>query len=183
MSARKMLTTALLCLFLPGIGVLPGGGGLSGPAPAAAEAPPPINITADRMEYFNEQDLVVFSGNALAVREEVTLAADRMEVTMASGDERDEESIQKIVAKENVSFRQIELETGRERFATGEQGEYLAGERVVTLTGSPKVWEGKNVITGKVMKFFLDDHRFVVEGDKDMPVGLTVYPEKKVEEE
>ena len=35
-----------------------------------------------------------------------------------------------------------------------------------------------NVITGTVMKFFIDEHRFVVEGGERTPVGLTIYPEK-----
>jgi lipopolysaccharide export system protein LptA len=103
-----------------------------------------------------------------------------MEVTLAEeGDSREESSIEQVVATGNVNFRQALPETGTERFATGERGVYDAGDGLITLTGKPKVWEGKNVITGKVMKFFIDEHRFVVEGGGDMPVGMTVYPEKK----
>jgi lipopolysaccharide export system protein LptA len=131
------------------------------PAFAQEEPPePPINITADRMEYFSDKAVVVFTGNALAVRGDSTLSADSMEVTLAEeGYSREESSIEQVVA-------------------TGERGVYDAGDGLITLTGKPKVWEGKNVITGKVMKFFIDEHRFVVEGGGDMPVGMTVYPEK-----
>lgn len=158
--------------------------GLAVPAPAQEEQPePPINITAERMEYFSEKEVVVFTGNALAVRGDTTLSADGMEVTLSGeGSTREESSIEQVVATGNVNFRQSLPETGKDRFATGERGVYDAGEGLITLTGKPKVWEGKNVITGKTMKFFIDEHRFVVEGGGDTPVGMTVYPEKGEQE-
>ena len=146
---------------------------------AAQEEEPPIIINADRMEYFSDKDLVVFTGNSLAVRGDVTLSADTMEVTL-SGDaqEREESSIDKVVATGNVNFRQNLPETGKDRFATGERGVYDAAAKRITLTGKPKVWEGQNVITGNIMKFFIDEHRFEVEGDVDMKI----VPEKGEEE-
>jgi len=153
---------------------------LSGGIAAGEEAePPPISVTADKMEYFTEENKVNFTGNALAVQEDVTLAADSMKVILAEGSETDSGAVERISAKGNVTFRQIVPETGDERFATGKKAVYEAKEGVVTLTGSPRLWEGKNVIVGEVMKFFVQEHRFVVEGQ----VGLTIFPEKDQEEE
>jgi lipopolysaccharide export system protein LptA len=145
-----------------------------GEARAAGETEPPVNITADRMEYRSEEGIVIFSGNALAVRGDVTLSAEKMKVTLSEGGEKDEGSVSRIVAKGDVNFRQTDLETGKERFATGERGEYDAEGRLVTLTGDPRVWEGKNIITGDKMVFYLDENRFIVEGR----VGLEIYPEE-----
>ncbi len=145
----------------------------------AAAAEPPVNITAEKMEYFSEQNLVVFTGKAIAVREDVTLSSDRMEVTLSEGAESGQSgSVRRIVATGNVQFRQEDETAGRERYATGEKGEYDGESNVVVLTGQPKVWERQNVITGTVMKFFIDEHRFVAEGGGRTPVGLTIYPEK-----
>jgi len=146
---------------------------------AAGEEPSPISVTADKMEYFTEDNQVVFTGNALAVQEDVTLSADSMKVVIVEGGERETGAIEKITASGNVTFRQLVPETGAERFATGKKGVYRAAQGVVTLTGSPKVWEGKNVIVGEVMRFFIEEHRFVVEGQ----VGLTLFPEEDREAE
>ena len=134
-------------------------------------------ITADRMEYYSDRDIVIFTGNALAVRGDVTLSAGRMEVTLGQGIDSEENSVKKIVAEEDVNFRHVDPETGKERFATGERGEYLSDEDTVVLTGDPRVWEGKNVITGKKMTFHIEENRFVVQGG----AGLTIHPEKKEE--
>ena len=141
--------------------------------------PSPVSVTADKMEYLTEENLVVFTGNALAVQDDVTLSADSMRVLLSPEGDASSGEIERIVAKDNVTFRQLVPETGAERFATGRKGVYEAGPGVVTLTGSPKVWEGQNVIVGEVMKFFVHEHRFVVEGK----VGLTVFPEREEEEE
>lgn len=147
-------------------------------AQESGEAEPPINVSADRMDYHSDQKIVVFTGNALAVREDVTLSADRMEVTLAEGGDRSEGSVREIVATGNVNFRQVAAESGTERFATSEKGEYTADGRKVTLTGEPRVWEGRNAITAERLVFFLDENRFVAEGK----VGLRVFPDKPPEE-
>lgn len=166
----------LLSLFL----ILLAGWGVEvaeGASKAEADERPPINITAETMEYFNKENRAVFIGKVVAVQGDSTISSERMEVTLASEEENN--SIHRIVALENVTFRQLVPETGQERFATGERAEYIAAERAVTLTGNPRAWEGKNVIVGEKMIFFLDDHRFLVEGE----VGLTIYPEEGEEAE
>lgn len=183
MELRKKLPAALAVLVLAGLTVFPAGkGGGVSPAGAAVESDPPITITADRMDYYSDRDVVIFIGNAIAIRGDVTLSAERMEVTLSQGVESEENGVRKIVAEGDVSFRQVDPETGRERFATGERGEYHSDGARVDLTGNPRVWEGKNVVTGEKMSFYIDENRFVVQGGKDKPVGLTIYQEKKGKE-
>ena len=178
MEFGRRLPAALAILILAGMISLPlGESGRASPAAAAADADPPITVTADKMEYYSDRDVVIFTGNALAVRGDVTLSARRMEVTLGQGIDSEENSVRKIIAEGDVNFRHVDPETGKERFATGERGEYLADEDTVVLTGDPRVWEGKNVITGEMMTFHIDENRFVVQGG----AGLTIHPEKKEE--
>jgi lipopolysaccharide export system protein LptA len=181
MEFGKRLPAALAALILAGLISLSLGesGGVSpaGAAADAAGADPPVTVTADRMEYYSDRDVVIFTGNALAVREDVTLSARRMEVTLGGDVDSEENSVKKIIAEGDVNFRHVDPETGKERFATGERGEYLADEDTVVLTGDPRVWEGKNVITGEKMTFHIDENRFVVQGG----AGLTIHPDKKEE--
>jgi lipopolysaccharide export system protein LptA len=156
------------------IALLPlGWPGPASEAQSAEETQAPIKVTADKMEYLTEENQVVFTGNALAVQENITLSARTMRVTLAEGSGRGTGAVKQIAAKGDVTFRQVVAESGTERFATGKTGIYDAEKGVVTLSGSPKAWEGKNVIVGEVMKFFLEENRFLVEGQ----VGLTVFPE------
>jgi lipopolysaccharide export system protein LptA len=145
----------------------------------------PVRITADAAEYFNQEGLVVFAGNVVAVQEDATLTADRMEVRFSQsesaggkpaaglGETAAGRRITTITALKNVSFRQLDPDTKQERYATGDKGVYDAERRLVTMTGGPRLWDGKNVIAGEEMTFHLDDRKVVMSGK----VNLTVYPD------
>lgn len=157
-----------------------------GAAAASSPAPQePVRITADAAEYFNKEGLAVFTGKVVAVQGDSTLTAERMEVRFTepkqqsgqpSGSLADSQAgrrISSIVATQSVTLRQADAATGKERYATGEKGVYEADKRLVTLTGSPRLWEGKNLVVGEEMVFRLEDKNVLVRGK----VNLTVYPE------
>ena len=69
MELSKKLPPALAVLVLAGLIVFPAGkGGCVSPAGAAGEPEPPITVTADRMDYYSDRDVVIFIGNAIAIR-------------------------------------------------------------------------------------------------------------------
>jgi lipopolysaccharide export system protein LptA len=159
------------------------------PAEKPAAAQPPVRISADAAEYLNQEGLVVFTGNVVAAQADSTLTADRMEVRFSQPEKAEGKPaagiaepgagrrIASITALSNVSFRQVDPETKKERYATGDKGVYDADRRLVTMTGSPRLWDGKNVIVGDEMNFHLDDRKVVVTGK----VNLTVYPDEAKE--
>jgi len=156
----------------------------------ASEPQAPVKISADSAEYFNTEGLVIFTGNVVAVQADTTLSAERMEVAFDKpaqalekpatgiGAPANAQRISKIVAEKKVSFRQVDPESGKERYATGEKGVYDVEQRLVTMTGNPRLWEGKNVIVGDEMTFSLDDKKVNVKGK----VNLTVFPDELKEE-
>lgn len=157
-------------------------------APAAASPQPPVLISADTAEYFNKENFVVFTGNVVAIQADSTLTADSMEVTFSQPEAAAGKAaaaigtpakrrITKIVALKNVQYRQLDAETKKERYATGDKGVYDAEERTVTMTGSPRVWEGQSVIVGEEMVFDLDEKKVVVRGK----VNLKMYPDEAKE--
>ena len=154
--------------------------------PEQGKAPQaPVRISADAAEYFNAEGLVVFTGKVVAVQADATLTAERMEVRFAQaaaagggaagGDPAAAtgQRVASITALQSVTVRLLDPATGKERYATGEHGVYDAERRLVTLTGAPRLWEGKNVIVGEQMDFFIDERKVVVKGK----VNLTVYPD------
>lgn len=171
---------------------LPHLAGAAAPKPAekVAAPRPPVQISSDKAEYFNKEGSVAFTGNVVVVQEDSTMTADRMDVYFDQpaptpgapaegiGAPANARRISRIVAQDKVSFRQVDPETKKERYATGDKGVYEVDQRTVTMSGSPRLWEGKNVIIGEEMVFYLEEKKVVVKGK----VNLTVYPDDLKEE-
>jgi lipopolysaccharide export system protein LptA len=145
----------------------------------------PVRISADAAEYFNVEGTVIFTGKVVAVQGDSTITAERMEVVFSKPENPEKTAgglagaasgrkITQITATGSVSLRQVDPETAKERYATGEKGVYDAEKRTVTMTGSPRLWEGKNVIVGEEMVFQLGEKKVLVKGK----VNLTVYPDE-----
>jgi len=155
-----------------------------------AASPSPVRISSDTAEYFNKDGLAVFTGNVVVVQADSTITADRMEVTFEKpapvegqpaggiGAPANAQRITSIVAQQKVSFRQVDPETKKERYATGDKGVYDFDQRIVTMSGNPRLWEGKNVVVGDEMVFHLVEKKVTVKGK----VNLTVYPDDLKEE-
>ena len=154
--------------------------------PKKVAAPqPPVQISADAAEYFNKEGLVVFTGNVVVVQADSTMTAERIEMsfevpapaagqpTAGIGAPANAQRITKIVAEQKVTFRQVDPETKKERYATGDKGVYDVDRGLVTMSGNPRLWEGKNVIVGDEMVFHIEEKKVTVKGK----VNLTVYPD------
>jgi len=162
----------------------------------------PINITADRMEADDKEKVVVFTGNVVARQEDVVINCDLMRVyyreietasaettpqkpsdpgesTEAEEKEKKENEIDRIEAEGNVKI------TRDNRVALSDKAVYLAkaDPRVIILTGEPRVWRDKDVLTGKRITVFLDQDRSLVEGGAEQRVNATFYQKKEDKKE
>lgn len=151
---------------------------------AATESSAPIQVEADRMESFQQQSQVFFSGNVIARQDDFIIHADELTVHYAKPDGGKPAGdtvpqVETLTAKGNVKII-------RENWvATGGSMNYIARERKVRLSDNAMVVQEKNKVTGDTIVLFLDEGKSVVEGSaKDGErVKAFIYPESDPAEE
>ena len=116
----------------------------------------PIEVDSESMELLGKDGKVIFTGEVMVVRGDLTLHSDRLEVTVDEEGKR----LRLVEATGNVRMRKGEM------VASGQKGTYDIDEGVVTLTGEPKVWQGRNVVGGETIELYLADERVVVDKPK-----------------
>lgn len=119
---------------------------LSGSAQAATAAKPitgnhdnnaPINISSDNFQADLNAKSGLYSGNVIVVQGDTKLRANEVRVLTVNG------RADKITASGNVV-----VDSPASGTATGENGVYSVGPRVVVMTGNVVLKKGKNVMKG-----------------------------------
>ena len=155
---------------------------------AAGKPATPINITSDHMEADDVVKVIVFTGTVVARQEDMVLNSDVMRVyyqplppapgksaakpakaTESAPGETDGEpedggekrgnEIVRIEAEGNVKI------TRGNRISLSDKAVYLAKAepRIIILTGNPRIWRGKDFLTGTKITYILDQDRSIVE--------------------
>jgi lipopolysaccharide export system protein LptA len=137
------------------------------PAKDAEGKTPPVTVDADKMERFGKESLVVFTGSVVARQGTSVHYADRMEVYF---DERGDKILR------TVSTGNVKIVTRDCRTGTAKRAEYFDLEQRVVLSGSARVWQDENVISGETITIYLSQDRSVVEGGKQDRVKAVFYP-------
>ena len=127
----------------------------------------PVEIVSDRMEAFNEKKMIVFSGNAVATKGDVKIKTDQLYIYYKKANDKKAKTakqdietagdLEKIEAKGNVVITQKEVS------ATGSQAIYYEEGARIVLSGNPVLREGKNLIKGCRVIFYLNENRGKVE--------------------
>ncbi len=145
-------------------------------APVFSAAPPvfkssktPIDITADRLDIDQKKGEAVFKGNVIARQDKMTLLTDTMTIIFAEK----ENEVKEIIANGSVT---INLD---QKKATCTTAHFYTSDNKVILTGKPQLREGKNIIEGEKIIFFLNEERSIVEGRKNSRVKTTIFPGQK----
>jgi lipopolysaccharide export system protein LptA len=143
----------------------------------------PLEITSNRMEAFNENKLVVFSGNAIVTQGKKVLKSDKLLLYYKKEPDKKEKvgsieteragDLEKIEAKGNVSLTQ------GERIASGDEAVYFRDSGKIIMTGNAMLSEGKNSIKGDRVIIFLNEDRGVVESNTKKQVKAVIYPQEK----
>jgi lipopolysaccharide export system protein LptA len=126
----------------------------------------PLTVDADRMERFGKENLVIFSGNVVARRDNSVQYAERVEVYL---DEKGDRVLR------TVSTGGVRIITKDCRTGTAQRAEYFDLEQRVTLIGNARVWEEDNVVSGDTITLYISQDRSIVQGGKQERVKAVFY--------
>lgn len=133
----------------------------------------PITIKSNELTADNKGKTAIFTGKVVAKQGDVTIFSDKLIVNYAeSGNEVD-----KVEAIGNVRIVQLN------RTGISSQAVYESRDGRITLTGSPdpKVLQGSDSVTGKIITYYVDDDRSFVTGggDPNARVEAVINPSAK----
>jgi lipopolysaccharide export system protein LptA len=158
-------------------------GAYAGDNPPLMPSGEPIEITSDRMEAFNKEKLVVFSGNATVTKGNAVIKADKLLLYYKDNDDKTDKKItaetaktgdlEKIEAKGNVCLTQ------EQRIAKGDEAIYYRDSNKIILTGNAVLNEGKSSIKGERVTVLLNENRGIVEGNAQKQIKAVIYPQEK----
>ena len=141
--------------------------------PAAFAAPvagsEPLKVKSDRLTADNEKKTAIFEGKVVARQGDLTLYSDRLVVSY-SGAGRELSQVE--------AFGNVRILQGN-RQATGAHAVYDPKGARIILDGSPKVVVGDDVISGKVITYFVNEQRSVVTGGPKERVEAVIHPRGK----
>ncbi|PPR80020.1 MAG: Lipopolysaccharide export system protein LptA [Alphaproteobacteria bacterium MarineAlpha2_Bin1] len=119
----------------------------------------PIEITANTLEVLQNERIAIFKGSVDAKQGEILLKADILKVHYSSSKKDDSQSVSKIFAEGNVFFS-TNTET-----AESNKGEYNVDQGLISLTGSVKLTQGKNILRGTKLKIDLKTGKNTMIGE------------------
>jgi lipopolysaccharide export system protein LptA len=151
-----------------------------------ADRSEPIHITADRLDAYNEQRLVVFSGNAVATQADKVINADSLHLFYRKDSSDPGKAVkglgntgdlEKMEARGNVTITQ------GERIVTGDHAVFYQDEQKIIVTGNAVLTEAKNIIRGERIVVLMNESRGTVESGANKRVTATIYPSEKEKEQ
>lgn len=134
----------------------------------------PIHIKSNRMEAMDKNGTVVFKGNVIAVKGDLTINADRLDVIYTEKKTGSKEGKQRRVLKKIVATGHVKIVQGK-KVGTGQKAVYDKRAEKLVLTGDAQVWEGSNRIKGNRITLYINEDRSVVESSGSQKVEATVY--------
>jgi lipopolysaccharide export system protein LptA len=155
--------------------------GLSGAGLAQNNAQPilpggnskqPININAEKLDYFDKEQKLIYSGNVIAVQGDSRLKAPRLVIFLTpkatnGGDEATGPSSGP--ASSSTDVRRIEASgpvtlISKDQIGTGDSGLYEKSENKVYLNGNVTLSQNGNVTKGDRLTYDLKTSQAVVSG-------------------
>lgn len=138
------------------MGTAQGAGPVAGQKPRSGASPvlpggntkAPITVDASKLEYFDKDQKLVYSGGVVATQGESTMRATTMVIFLARADEpatlqSDTGRIRRIEAAGPVTVTQVD------QVGTGDSGLYDKAENKVYLIGNVVLSQGPNVTKGE----------------------------------
>jgi lipopolysaccharide export system protein LptA len=155
----------------------------------------PVNIVADKLEYFDKEQKAVYSGNVAVTQGEAVMKCATLTIFMTKSDKAPDPAGKEAVALAgNSDVSRMEAAgpvtiVQKDQTGTGDSGLYERAENRVTLSGHAKLQQGPNTTTGERIVYSIVEGRAVVEGNvksflvpgssPNVPGGDSDTPKKK----
>ncbi len=142
---------------------------------SAQAAPPernslPIQIKSNELVTDNASRTATFSGKVSARQGDVTIFSDKLVIRYGATSQE----VEKVEAFGNVRIVQ------GNRHGEAGHAVYDNKEGKIVLDGNPKVFQGEDVIAGKVITYFVDEQKSVVTGGGPKErVEAVIHPKEK----
>jgi len=127
----------------------------------------PVNVTANQLQADDTKQLLVFSGDAVATQDDVTINGDRL-IIQYTGEQRE---IEQLIAEGHVRITQ------QDKVATGDKAVFYQREERIVLTGAAQVTQGENSVQGQEITLFLKDQRSIVTAGEGGRVRAVFTPQ------
>ncbi len=126
-----------------------------------------ITIDSDRMELDQKKNTVIYMGNVVTVRGNVTMKSDTLTATYNPEMKR----LTEVLAEGNLEVTQ------GNRIATATKAIFNSDDNSVVLTGDPVIRQGNSQVSGSRIIFFINEERGIVEGGSQR-VKAVIFPDE-----
>lgn len=128
----------------------------------------PIIVKSNEMTADNKGKTAIFTGRVVAKQDDITIFSDKLVVGYADKNKE----VEKVEALGNVRI----VQQNRTGFA--DQAVYDSHNGRIVLTGTPRVVQGGDSISGKVITYYVDDDKSDVSsgGDPKARVEAVINP-------
>ncbi len=124
----------------------------------------PINIEAVKLDYFDKEQKLIYTGNVLATQGDAKLKASTLTIFLAPKSDAPQPAsgsssqVQRMLAAGPVTLVQ------RDQVGTGDSGVYDRSQNTVVLIGNVTLSQGPNVTKGDRIVYDLKSGQAVVTG-------------------
>lgn len=131
-----------------------------------------IHITSRGLHGKREGSFIRYTGGVSASHKDATLTAGTITIYF-SGDIGGVGDIKKITADGNVRFLRSDIRGTADHLVFDYENEKL------TLTGSPTLWRGDDMVTGETLTYDLNTKISTASGGDDGRAHVTIYPREE----
>jgi len=113
----------------------------------------PVTIDAEKLDYFEKEQKLIYSGNVIAKQGEATLRTPRLTIFLEKNAQGAKGAKPAGGDDDNNNIRRMEADgpvriTSKEQVGTGDRGVYDKPANKVLLIGNPVLTQGINVVRG-----------------------------------
>ncbi len=124
----------------------------------------PLNVSANNFKYFDNNSKVMFTGNVVISRGDLTVTCDKLIAFL----NKKGKSIFKVEATGNIDILYLTKEGKCDKLT------YYVSQNKMVLTGEPYFQDGKTVITGSKIIYFTKSQRIFVVGNGKKRSKITI---------